>query len=274
MGKVPTIAIIAVVVVLLIGISVAAFYFLIKPKQKELADLQSQLAEEKKVVEQKAQADADKAAVDAAWLQKQNELAALRDRKSIPISMYMPLVAMTSMWYEYRDDLPRVVTQYLNGQGVTIQNGATMPSPSLAPPTVPSNGFLQVPTGQALNLTVQGTLANIEKVYTNLAQLPRIATIGALSLSGTGERITATFPMSLYIIVEGAEAVAPPPAAAAGPGAMGGPEAAPPTGPPASAPSGPKGGDDEDGSKKKSKKSDDDDGGGGSKKGGGGGGDE
>ncbi|MEI6502971.1 MAG: hypothetical protein WCP21_18335, partial [Armatimonadota bacterium] len=257
MGKVPTIAIIGAAMVLIIGISVAAFYFLIKPKQKELADLRGQLKTQLDIVAQKPTAEAQKASVDGAWLKAQTELIAVRQRKSIPISMYMPLLAMTSMWYEYREDLPKVVTAYLNSQGVTIQSGAAMPAPSLAPPNVPASGFLQVPEGQVLNLTVAGTLANIERVYANLAQIPRIATIGALNLSGTGERLTATFPMTLYIIVEGAEAAAPPPAAAvAGPGGMpgaGGP-AAGPGGPSASSDSGDSG--DSGSKKKKASKSD------------------
>ena len=218
MGKIPTIAVIAAAVVLVIGISVASFYFLIKPKQKELNDLRGQLKEQLDIVAQGPTALAQQKTVNAAWKKAMDELIALRQRKSIPISMYMPLLAMTSMWYEYRDDLPKVVSAYLNSQGVTIQNGAAMPAPSLAPPNVPASGFLQVPEGQVLNLTVAGTLANIERVYANLAQIPRIATIGALNLSGTGERLTASFPMTLYIIVEGAEAAAPPPVAAAAPG--------------------------------------------------------
>lgn len=264
MGKVPTIAIIGVAVVLVIGISVAAFYFLIKPKQKELVDLRGQLTAQLDIVKQGPTADAEKLAVDAKWTAAQTELIALRQRKSIPISMYMPLLAMTSMWYEYRDDLPKVVTAYLNSQGVTIQSGAAMPAPSLAPPNVPASGFLQVPEGQVLNLTVAGTLANIERVYANLGQIPRIATIGALNLSGTGERLTATIPLTLYIIVEGAEAAAPPPAAAA-PGGMG--AGMPGAAGPGTGPGGPGGGadagasDGEDSkSKKKSSKSEDDSG--------------
>lgn len=272
MGKIPTIAIVAIVVVLIIGISVASFYFLIKPKQEELTALKEKLSQEQAIVAQRGTAEAEKAAVDAKWLRAQTELAALRERKSIPISMYMPLLAMTSMWYEYREDLPAVVTKYLTSQGVTIQTGAAMPAPSLAPPTVPSNGFLQVPEGQTLNLTVAGTMASIENVYRNLSQLPRIATIGALSLSGTGDRLTATFPMSLYIIVEGAEAAAPPPPAAA-PG--GGPPGMPGG---ASGPSGPGGesaSSSEDGGGKKKKGGDEEDGGGSKKsKGDSGGGEE
>jgi|LSQX01.1.fsa_nt_gb Tfp pilus assembly protein PilO len=267
MGKIPTIAIIAIVVVLTIGISVAAFYFLIKPKQEELAGLKEKLAAEQAVVAQESTARAELAAVNAAWLKAQQELAALRERKSIPISMYMPLLAMTSMWYELREDLPNVVTNYLTSQGVTIQSGASMPAPQLAPPTVPSSGFLQVPEGQSLTLAVTGTLANIAKVYSNLAQMPRIATIGALNLTGTGERLTATFPMTLYIIVEGAEAASPPPAAAAD--AAGGPGG--PGGPPADA-----GGGEEGGGKGEGNKGGEEEGGGAKSKGddGGGGGEE
>jgi Tfp pilus assembly protein PilO len=258
MGKIPTIAIIAIVVVLIIGISVAAFYFLIKPKQEELAGLKEKLAAEQAVVAQKTTTEAELAAVNAAWLKAQLELAALRERKSIPISMYMPLLAMTSMWYELREDLPKVVTNYLTSQGVTIQSGASMPAPQLAPPTVPASGFLQVPEGQSLTLAVSGTLANIKKVYSNLAQMPRIATIGALNLTGTGERLTATFPMTLYIIVEGAEAAAPPPAPAAA-----GPEGGP--GGPGGAPAGAAGGEDGGGKKSDEKKGGDEAGGGGKK---------
>lgn len=267
MGKIPTIAIIAIVVVLIIGISVASFYFLIKPKQEELAALKEKLAQEQAVVAQKATAEAEKAAVDASWMKAQMELVALRERKSIPISMYMPLLAMTSMWYEYREDLPAVVTKYLVSQGVSIQTGASMPAPSLAPPNVPATGFLQVPEGQTLNLTIKGTMANIEKAYRNLSLLPRIATIGGLTLSGQGDQLTAAFPLTLYILVEGAEAAAPPPApAAAAGGAAPGPGAG-------AAPGGEGGGAAEEGGGKK-KGGDEGDSGGGLKKGKGGGGEE
>lgn len=261
MGKVPTLAIIAAALVLIVGISVASFYLLIKPKKEELGTLSAKLEEEKQVVAQRPTAEAEQAATNARWMKAQADLAALRERKSIPISLYMPLFAMTSIWYEYRDDLPRAVETYLESQGVTIESGASIPAPPLAPPTVPSSGFMQVPGNAPLNLTVRGTLAQIQRVYENLAQLPRVATIGALNLTGTGQDLTASFPLSLYILVEGAEAVAPPPpAAGAGPEAGPG---APPDGPGGGPPPGPDGGGGEE-----------EGGGGGGEDGGGGGGDE
>lgn len=263
MGKVPTIAIIAIVAVLIIGMCVAAAYFLVKPKREELTKLREDLAAEEAVVAQKAQAEKDKAEIDQKWLQSQEELAALRERKSIRISMHMPLLAMTALWYEFRDDLPVAIKRYFDSQGVTILEGASIAGPPLAPPTVPSTGFLQVPGNAPLNLRVSGSLGAIERLYRNLALLPRIATIGSLSLTGSGDQITATIPLTLYILVEGAEAASPPPApaAAGGPGGPGGgPEAGgPPTGP---------GGGDEGGAKKDEKEekeepSKDDSGGGG-----------
>lgn len=238
MGKVPTIAIVAVVAVLIIGMSVAAFYLLIKPKKAELEKLRTDLEAEKAVVAQKGQAEADKAAVDAAWLKAQQELAGLRERKSIHISMYMPLLAMTAIWYEYRDELPKAVQKYMESQGVTIESGATIPAPPMTPPTI-QEGFMQVPSSAPLNLTVKGTIQQIQNVYKNLAQLPRVATIGALNLSGSGAQLTATFPLSLYIIIEGPAA---PPAAAAGGGGPGGPGGGPGgPGGPEGAPGGPGG---------------------------------
>lgn len=259
MGKIPTIAIIAIVAVLIIGMCAEAAYFLVEPKREELTKLRADLEAEKAVVAQKEQAEKDKAEIDQKWLQSQEELAALRERKSIRISMHMPLLAMTALWYEYRDDLPAAITRYFQSQGVTIVEGATIAGPPLAPPTVPSTGFLQVPGSSPLNLRVTGTLGAIERLYRNLAQLPRIATIGSLSLTGSGDQLTATVPLTLFILVEGAEAASPPPApAAAGPGGPGGgPDAGGP-------PSGPEGGD-EGGDEKKEEpeeKSKDDSGGG------------
>jgi hypothetical protein len=225
MGKVPTLAIVAAVIVLIIGMSVAVFYFLIKPKKEELTKLRADLAAEQEVVAQRPQAEKDKAAVQVAWMKAQQDLANLREKKSPHISLYMPLLAMTAMWYEYRDDLPKAVESYFVSQGVTIQSGAAIPAPPLTPPTVPATGFMQVPSGSPLNLTIKGSLAQLQKVYENLSQMRRIATIGALTLSGTGPELTATIPLSLYILVEGAEAVAPPPAPAGG-----GPEGAMPPG--------------------------------------------
>lgn len=267
MGKIPTIAIVAIALVLVIGISVACFYFLIKPQQKILTDLRGQLEAEKQVAQGKTAAEAELDATKLAWKRAQDQLAQVCERKSIKISMYMPILAMTAMWREYRDDLPRAVEQWVQAQGCTIESGAAMPAPSLSPPTVPANGFLQVPEGQVLNLSISGTMANLEKLYRSLNTLPRVATIGGLSLSGRGDRLTASVPLSMWIIVEGAEAVAPPPAAAmpggGGPGGMpggpgGAPGAGPPGGPggPGGAPPGGPGGGEEEG-KKGGKKGDD-----------------
>jgi hypothetical protein len=249
MGKVPTIAIIAITAVLMVGISVASYYMLIVPKKAELTkattDLQTETTEADKATSAKATFDQ----TNAQWLQAQADLAALSARKSTHISMYMPLLAMTAIWYEYRDDLPKLVQTYLTNQGVTIQNGASMPAPPLAPPTVPSNGFMQEPSGAPLSLTVSGTMDAIEKVYRNLGQLPRVATIGGLNLTGSGDKLTATFPLSLYLMVEGppeAFAAAAPAAGGmgpGGPGGPGGPPGAPGAGPPAPGAGGaPKGG--------------------------------
>lgn len=232
MGKIPTIAIVAIVAVLVIGMSVASFYFLIKPKQAELKATNDELQKQQGIAAQRTTAEQQLAQATSLWLQSQAQLTAISERKSIHISMYMPLVAMTAIWYEYRDQLPAVVQKYFQGQGVTIENGASIPAPPLAPPTVPANGFMQVPAGQTINLTVTGAMANLERVYRNLAQLPRVATIGALKLSGSGDNLTADIPLSLYILVEGAEAAAPPPAPAPTAGATAaGPGVGPPSGP-------------------------------------------
>ncbi len=255
MGKIPTVAIIAIAAVLVIGISGLAFWFMVKPQQAVLADLKTQLEQEEGVAAQLDQAKNDLAEVEEKWFKAQDELAEVAERKSIHISMYHPVMAMTAIWYEYREDLPAVVEKFVRDMGCTIEQGASMPAPPMNPPTVDASGFMQVPAGQTLNLTVSGTLESIERLYLGLSELPRVATIGSLSLSGTGDRLTAQIPLTLYIYVEGAAAAAPAPAAGPGMDMMGpgmdmmGPPGMPgPPGmegpPPGAAPGGPPPGDD------------------------------
>jgi Tfp pilus assembly protein PilO len=257
MGKIPPIAIIIVAVVLVIGISAAAYYLLIQPENKKLAELKTQLEAEQKVAAQADKAKKDLADVTVRLAVGIENLIKVRERKSIHISNYMPILAMTALWYEYRKDLPAVVQQYAAETGCNIETGATIPAPPMTPPSVPPSGFMQVPGGAALNLTISGPLANVERFYRGLARLPRVATLSGLDISGTADRITARIALSLWILVEGEE-VAGGGAAPAAPAGGGAPGAG---APPPPAPGG-GGGEEEGGGKKGGKKGDDEGGGG------------
>ena len=83
----------------------------------------------------------------------------------------------------------------------------------MTPPAAPASGFLQEPGNQTINLTVRGSLANIERLYRGLPNWPRVVTVGSLSLTGEGDNLTATVPLTFYLLVE----VPPGVAAAAAP---------------------------------------------------------
>ena len=234
MGKIPPIAIIGIIVFLAIGISCAAFFAKVKPMRVELAGVQKSLDDETQVAKQKDSADKALAQAQIAWQMAQATLSEKMARRSIPVSFGEPVMAMIALWYEYREDLPPLIEKFVQSTGCTLMNGATFPAPTMTPPAPPAGGFLQVPANQTISLTVRGSLENIEKLYRALPSFPRVVTVGNLSLTGQGDNLTCTLPLTFYLLVE----VPPGMAAAAAAGGLGGaPGAGPgmpgmPSGPP------------------------------------------
>ncbi|NLJ36019.1 MAG: type 4a pilus biogenesis protein PilO [candidate division WS1 bacterium] len=215
LGKVPTYALLIGAVVLIAAIVVLMEWKLIRPQKEELAQLQEQLAAEEQVAAQRPQAEAELAEVQADWLQAQVHVEELQKYRSFPISMYQPIGAMIAMWYEYREDLPRVTKEWIDSTGITLNSAITFPTPEMGPPAVPAGGFISLPGPISLNIS--GTLNEIEGFYNSLANYKRIITVGGLQLAGEADTLTATVPVSIYLLVE-APASAPAPAAAGDPG--------------------------------------------------------
>lgn len=241
LGKVPTFVLFIVTFVLVAAIVVLVQIKMIKPAQEELATLEAQLADEQKVADRAAQADAENAQVKQQWLEAQARLQELQDTRSFPISSYQPLGAMLALMYEYRHDLPRVTQEWLDGTDITLNTAMTFPTPDANPPQIPSNGFIQA--GGDFNLSIAGSLEQIEDFYHSLSQYKRIATIGGLQLTAENDALTASVPLRIYLLAE----TEPAPVAAAPAGGGMGPEGmgpdGMPTGPPDmhGPPSGPEG---------------------------------
>jgi Tfp pilus assembly protein PilO len=215
LGKVPTYAIFIVAVVLIAAIVVLMEWKLIKPQKEELAQLQEQLAAEEQVAAQRPQAEAELAEVQAQWLAAQARLEELQKDRSFPVSMYQPIGAMIAMWYEYREDLPRVTKEWLDSTGVILNTALSFPTPEMGPPSVPASGFIPLPG--TFNLSISGSLQQIEGFYSSLANYKRIATISGLQLEGEADNLTASVPLTIYLLVEAPiEAAAPPTAEASG----------------------------------------------------------
>ncbi len=221
-GKVPTFAIFIVAAVLVGGIVALMHFKFIKPQKEELTRIEQELAAEEAVAAERAQAEQRLAEVQAQWLEAQDRLAQLRKKRSFWISTYQPIAAMIALWYEYRDDLPRVTKEWLDSTGVTLNSNVTFPTPDMAPPQVPGGGFITLPG--PISLSISGTLAQIESFYSSLGNYKRVARISGLQLSGEGDTLNATVPVSLYLLIE---TPAPAPAPAAAPAAAGGLPGAP-----------------------------------------------
>jgi Tfp pilus assembly protein PilO len=210
LGKVPTYALLIVAVVLIAAIVVLMEWKLIRPQKEELAQLQEQLAAEEQVAAQRSQAEDKLAEVQVLWLASLARMEELYKSRSFPISMYQPYGAMIAMWYEYREDLPRVTKDWIASTGIVLTSTLTFPAPDMGPPSVPDSGFLAVP-GQ-FTTSIAGTLQQIQHFYHSLGSYERIATISGLKLSGEGDALRAEVPLAIYLLVE-TPAVAASPAA-------------------------------------------------------------
>ena len=218
MGKIPSVAVWAIVVVLLSGVAAGAFFKLIKPAQIELSDLQGKLEQEQAKAGELESAQQELIKVTGHWLGADTKLQKLMDERSIKLSFGHPLPALfASLWPETRQNLAGTVEEWIAAQGVKITSGASIAAPPNLPPAPPTNGFYRV---AQISLGIEGTLSDIERLYRALPEFPRIATIEGLSLSGQGNTMSTTLPMTIYLLVEVPPDLAA--AGAAGAGMMGG----------------------------------------------------
>ncbi len=218
MGRIPPIAIMIIGVVLIVGVSAGVFFMLIKPQQETLAQLQSNLEKEQAEAAQLDSVEEELARVDKKWDRLQDKLAAAQDERSIPISFTQPITAMITLWPEYRQTLPELIEEFVDASGCTLISGVSFPAPPNVPPSAPPTGFIQITGGHQISITVEGSLASIEKLYKSLRNFPRVVIVSSLSLSGEGDTITAQVPLSIYLLVEVPPAAAAP---AVGAGAYG-----------------------------------------------------
>jgi hypothetical protein len=215
MGKVPSFVIIIIGVVLILGVSAASFYMLIKPRQVALAAATT--SRDNTMAKAKTLPDVEKKYQQsvADWLVAQDKLKDLMKAHSIPISFYTPIPAMIRLWLYYREELPGMIKKWVESSGVKLVSSISIPAPPGTPPSPPASGFMLTPEAP-LPLTIVGSLDSIERFYNSMPQFPRIGTLGGLTLTGSGDQITCTVPLSVYLLVE-----MPPAGTGAAPAAAG-----------------------------------------------------
>lgn len=268
LGKIPPFVLGPVGLVLILGLTVAGYMFMLKPKQAEIADIQSKIETEQKKAQEKQKVQGDLDKVNRDWETAHEGLAQIMDERSIPLSMGHPFVAMTNLWRETREDLPTLVEKLVRNSGCVLIQGTQ----GWTPPNAPLGTDVQWirfgvgPSGATAGtaipgggnpLWVAGSLADVERLYKSLRSFPRAITIhhlGILRLRdmvGTPlynqvrelidrpdeEVVVAPIILTIYLLAEATEAA--PAAAAAGPGG-GAPGGAPggAGGPPGGAPPG------------------------------------
>jgi len=137
MGKIPPIVTVVIGIVLILGLSAACIFMLIKPRSEELKTAQAELekAQQKANTLEKVRAENAQAVRD--WLKAQADVEKLMATRSTPISFYEPIPAWVALWQEYRVTLPRAVERFIKACGLRIVSGTSVPAPPGAPPPPP-----------------------------------------------------------------------------------------------------------------------------------------
>jgi len=130
MDRIPSIALIAIMLVLIIGVAVGGFFKLIKPAQAELSSVQAKLQQKQDTADKLESAKEELIKVTGRWLGADTKLQKLMDRRSIKLSFGQPLPALfASLWPEMRQNLARTVEEWVTDQGVKITSGDSIAAP-------------------------------------------------------------------------------------------------------------------------------------------------
>lgn len=221
------------------------------PKKAVVTSTEAAAAEQQRIADQRPAQEKALAEAKHRWEVAHDSIALLMDERSIPISMGQPVITMTNLWQEVREDLPPLVEKLIRDSGCVLVQGASGWAPRMTP-FESSTAWIELPIGHAASgptsiaqsgsdvLWVAGTLADIERLYKSLRNFPRILTIQHLALvrlrelAGTQmyqtvsemldrdeeEVLLAPISLSIWLMCETPEA--PAAAAAAAGGAPGG----------------------------------------------------
>jgi hypothetical protein len=266
LGKIPPFILGPVGLVIIIGLTIAGYMLVVKPKNGELAKVQEQIAQQQAKAKERPQKEAERERVKQEWVTAHEGLAQRMDERSIPLSMGQPFVAMTNLWRETREDLPQLVEKFIRDSGCVLIQGAL----GWAPPTAPvdanaawlrfsvgpsgATAGVGIPGGGGAPLWVAGSMADVERLYKSLRNFPRVITIHHMGLirlrdlmdtrmyqqvrelvdRPDDEIVVAPIILTIWLMTETPEAGG----AAAGAGAAAAPGAGPGPGAPAGGPPG------------------------------------
>ena len=193
MGFMKPIFFVLIGAVLVAGIVGVLAWKVVLPKRAVVADTEAQIATQQAIADQRETRLQELAEAKHQWEVAHDAIALKMDERSIPIAMSQPVVAMTNLWQEVREDLPPLVEKFVRDSGCVLVQGASGWAPPMTP-FDPGTAWIELPIGHAPGagtsiaqsgsgiLWVAGTLADIERLYKSLRNFPRIMTIQHFAL--------------------------------------------------------------------------------------------
>jgi Tfp pilus assembly protein PilO len=224
-----------VTVVLLVGLSAAAYFMMMKPQLEEVKSLEGQIEEQYSKLAKKAEAERELAEAKRSLREARAVLARYKQEKGIPVSFADRAEAAYVWFHEVHQHSAPLLKSFLEKSGVAVMEGSDFPPPPEVAPYLRAqdlptkHDMVAIPDDETpIAISVQGTIEQVEALFASLDAFPRILVIDGLQLepttatvTGTDDKVTASFNMYMYAFVEGGEEAAAAPAAGGAPSAGG-----------------------------------------------------
>lgn len=207
MKKMKRIYVVIIGSVLCIAAAALAFFLLYKPLTEELAKLEKDYTDKKVIADKIPDMEAQKKNSEAQLRDANIELASFstRFRKLHFEKAAGDWDALFDLWREYREQLGPAFIKFVGATGCRLTSPVSMPTPPVSPISPPASGFLTIPESGAMSVSVVGTLGHIKDLLRKLPGFPYLNSVGPVSIQGTSPRLTATFSITFYLVVDAAE---------------------------------------------------------------------
>jgi len=128
--------------------------------------------------------------------------------------------AWKAIMHEFHEVIKPEFDEFMRSAGLPVNYNFSPDTPPAIWTAVkaPSSSFIKLPSGGQIEVQVTGRYTDIIRFLNHLTSWNRLIGIGAIKLSGQSPYITATFPISIFILADVPESVL----SAGGGGAAGG----------------------------------------------------
>ena len=193
-----------------LNIVVATFFVVVRPLNKEIAGLETEIDQ---YTQRAAQLpSAQKKLADATALKAETEVTWKKiKRRIMPVKLEVPneerdtLIRKMPTYWRYPEQLTALMTSFTSRQkGVRVTGAFTLPDPGFNPLALPKNTWNSASAQFSATGDFQGVLHHLEKWNKS----PRLVLIDGVSLSGVSPNLTATYSASLYQTIDAPAAAA------------------------------------------------------------------